>query len=757
MLRRLALVVALALAGSGCAYRMDIAAPPAQAETTKVFAADGSLITSLHAEENREQVALADMSPSLTAAVIAIEDSRFFAHKGVDLRALARALRRNAEAGEVRQGGSTITQQYVKNVLLDPKKTVHRKIREAVMAFQLERTHTKEAILAGYLNRIYFGNGAYGVQAASELYFHKPASALTLAEGALLAGLIQAPESYDPFTASDAAFARRQVVLARMRELHAAPDADIAAAEAAPLGVVAKPADTRYPAGYFVERVKRFVLDDPRFGATAAERRRLLFEDGLRIHTTIDLRLQQAAEDAVRAVLPNPATDPSGAVVVLDPRTGFVRALVGGRDFFGPEPEAKFDLATQGMRQTGSSFKPFVLAEALAQGISPQKVYDAPTTLTIPMPNGQAPWVVNNYEGEGGPPVSLVDATVHSINTVYAQLIEEVGPQKAIDMAHRLGVTGPLKPYPSAVLGSNEISVLDMASAYSTFAADGMHADPAFVTEITTADGSVLYRRPSTLHRAISTDIARGVTGILTQVVQRGTGTAAQLGDRPVAGKTGTANEWRDAWFVGYTPDLVTAVWVGFPERLRSMTPPATPINVTGGSWPAEIWHRLMEPALAGTPITPFPAPDVLPAPDQAAAPATVPLPDVRGQSEPKARSVLAAAGFKVETDRHPSRERAAGMVADQTPAPGTPVTPGSTVAIGVSSGPPRPVAVLTTIGFPVDEAARILRSSRLNVDIVVEDPPEGVRARPGQVWKQSPDGGAVVDEGSAVRLWARR
>ena len=764
MLRPLWLVVALALAGSGCAYRVDIAAPAAQAETTKVFAADGSLITNLHAEQDREQVPLSEMADPLKAAVLAIEDSRFFAHKGVDLRALARALRRNAEAGEVKEGGSTITQQYVKNVLLDPKKTVHRKIREAVMAFQIERTHTKAAILEGYLNRIYFGNGAYGVQAAAHLYFNKPASALTLAEGALLAGLIQAPESDDPFTAADTAFARRQVVLARMRELHAAPDADIAAAQAAPLGVVRKPAaGARYPAGYFVERVKRFVLDDPRFGATPADRRRLLFEEGLRIRTTVDLRIQQAAEEAVKSVLPNPATDPSGAVVVLDPHNGFVRALVGGRDFFGPEPEAKFDLATQGLRQTGSSFKPFVLAEALAQGISPQKVYEAPTSLTIPMPAGQKPWEVNNYEGEGGPPVNLVDATVHSINTVYAQLIEEVGPQKAIDMAHTLGIGGALKPYPSAVLGSNEISVLDVASAYSTFAADGLHADPVFVTEITRADGSVLYRRPSTLHRAIPTDVARGVTGILTQVVQRGTGIAAQLGDRPVAGKTGTANEWRDAWFVGYTPDLVAAVWVGFPERLRSMMPPATPIRVTGGSWPAEIWHKVMEPALSDTPISPFPAPEPAAAADQATVPAPPPapttaaLPDVRGQYETQARSVLEGAGFKVETDRRPSRERAAGMVADQMPAPGTPVTPGSTVVIGVSSGPPRPVSVLNMIGFPVDEAARILRASRLNIDIVVEDPPDGVKAHPGQVWKQSPDGGAVVDEGQTVRIWARR
>ena len=765
MVRRLWLLLALALAGSGCAYRVDIAAPAAQAETTKVFAADGSLITSLHAEQDREQVSLKEMAPALTAAVLAIEDSRFFEHKGVDLRAMARALRRNAAAGEVKEGGSTITQQYVKNVLLDPKKTVHRKIREAVMAMQIERTHTKEAILEGYLNRIYFGNGAYGVQSAAELYFGKPASALTLAEGALLAGLIQAPESYDPYAAPDAALSRRQVVLGRMRELRSADDGDIAAAEAAPLGVVAKHSDARYPAGYFVERVKRFILDDERFGPTPADRRRLLFEDGLRIRTTVDLRVQQAAEDAVKAVLPNQATDPSGAVVVLDPHTGFVRALVGGRDFFGSEPEAKFDLATQGMRQTGSSFKPFVLAEALAQGIPPDKVYEAPTTLTVPMLAGQEPWVVSNYEGEGGPPENLVDATVHSVNTVYAQLIQEVGPQKAIDMAHTLGISGPLQPYPSAVLGSNEITVLDMASAYSSFAGDGMHADPVFVTEITRADGSVLYRRPSTLRRAVPTAVARGVNSILSQVVQRGTGTAAQLGTRPVAGKTGTANERRDAWFVGYTPDLVTAVWDGFPERQRSMVPPATPIRVTGGSWPAQIWHRVMEPALADSPVNPFPVPEVAaPAqqlaastPPTAPAPQTVALPDVGGQFESQARSVLEAAGFRVQIEHRPTRERASGMVADQIPSPGTMVLPGSTVVIAVSSGPPRPVVVATTVGLSVDQAARMLQASGINVDIVVEDPPEGVKARPGRVWKQTPDGGALVDEGQTVRIWATR
>ena len=313
------------------------------------------------------------------------------------------------------------------------------------------------------------------------------------------------------------------------------------------------------------------------------------------------------------------------------------------------------------------------------------------------------------------------------------------------------------------MLGSNEVSVLDMASAYSTFAGDGMHADPVFVTEITRVDGSVLYRRPATLRRAIPTAVARGVTGILSQVVQRGTGTAAQLGARPVAGKTGTANEWRDAWFVGYTPELVTAVWVGFPERLRSMVPPATPIRVTGGSWPAQIWHRVMEPALGDSPITAFPMPELVIPQERIAAttpppaPAGVALPDVRGQYESQARTVLEAAGFKVETERRPTRERASGMVADQTPAPGTLVTPGATVLIGVSSGPPRPVVIVNSIGLSVDQAARMLQASGLSVDIVVEDPPEGAKVRPGRVWKQSPDAGALVDEGQTVRIWTSR
>jgi penicillin-binding protein 1A len=753
--RMVAPVLALALLGAGCAYQVDLVGAPRQAESTKILAADGSLITTLHAEQDREHVTLDAIAPVLRQAVVAIEDHRFFQHRGVDAKALLRAARRNAQAGEVVEGGSTITQQYVKNVLLDPRQTVHRKAREAVLAYELERRHSKETILERYLNTVYLGNGAYGMEAAAQLYFGKAAAAVTLAEAALLAGLIQAPERYDPLGTPDAARGRRSAVLQRMRELGVAGEAETAEADAAPLGVRPRlPSDAdRYPAAYFVERVKRLVLDDPRFGATAADRRRLLFEGGLRIRTTVDLGLQGKAEAAVAAVLPRADADPSAAVVIVDPRNGFVRALVGGRDFFGPGRGAKFDLATQGRRQTGSAFKPFVLAAALEAGLTPDQAFDAPTSLTVPVP-GQPPWAVENYEDEGGGRMSLLDATVHSINTVYAQLIVQVGPERAVETARALGVRSPLRPYPSAVLGTNEVTVLDMASAYSTLAADGMHSEPVLVTEITRPDGSVLYRRPATRRRVLPAEVSRQVNAVLGQVVARGTGVRAQLG-RPVAGKTGTAQQWRDAWFVGYTPDLAAAVWVGFPDRQSSMAPPATSIKVTGGSWPAEIWRRTMEAALDGIPPTDFPAPPAPAPPVALSAPAVVP--SVTGLPEGDARAVLAASGYEARVERRPSRQLPAGMVVEQAPAAGTLAAAGSPVTLVVSAGPPRSTAVPRLAGRTADEAATLLARAGLLADVLVDDPPAGVWSQPGRVWKQSPPPGSGLDEGQPVTFWVRR
>jgi penicillin-binding protein 1A len=755
MFSRLVCAVALTLGLGACAYDVEVAAPPPPAESTKVFAADGTLITTLHAEQDREPVALEDMAPTLRAAVLAIEDSRFYRHKGIDVRALLRALRANAASGEVKEGGSTITQQYIKNVLLDPEQTVDRKVREAVLAFHLERRLTKNTILERYLNRIYFGNGAYGVQAASILYFGKGASELNLAESALLAGIIQAPERHDPFSAPEDALARRNVVLDRMEDLGSASRAEVEAARAMPLGVGAEPAAERYPAPYFVERVKQFILDDERFGETPAERRRLLFEGGLRIDTTVDLVAQQSAEDAVAAVLTDPVNQPAAASAVIDPKNGFVRALVGGRDFFGADPQAKFDLATQGKRQSGSSFKPLVLAAAHLNGISPDRVFESPGSLSVPLSDGQPDWVVENYEGSGGPPVTLAEATVKSVNTVYAQLIMEIGPEKAVETARKMGIRSELKPYPSAVLGTNEVTVLDMASAYATLAADGMHSEPVFVTEVARADGSVLYRRPATRQRVLPAETARMVNTTLTGVIEHGTGVKAQIG-RPAAGKTGTAQQWRDAWFVGYTPDLAGAVWVGFPDRQRSMVPPATPMNVTGGSWPAEIWQKTMSGALAAVPPTPFPTPTPVLAAAPTPSPERIPVPDLGGIPEADAHAQLTAAGFVVSVEHRPSDFVAAGLVARQIPTAWSLVSPGAPLTLVISTGAPKPVTVPDLVGLTVEEAAKAAEAAGLVAEVLVEPPPDGVSARPGRVWKQSTPAGKTVDEGSSVRLWAR-
>jgi penicillin-binding protein 1A len=442
-------------------------------------------------------------------------------------------------------------------------------------------------------------------------------------------------------------------------------------------------------------------------------------------------------------------------MVILDPANGYVRALVGGRDFFGGTPEAKFDLATQGMRQSGSSFKPFVLAAALDRGVPLEKVLDAPGSLNVPMPDGQPDWVVENYEGSGGPPTNLTEATVASVNTVYAQLITEIGPQAAVDMARSLGVRSDLEPYPSAVLGTNEVTVLDMASAYGTFAADGVHAEPVLVTEITRADGSVLYRRPSTRARVLSAEVARKVTAVLGEVVNRGTGVRAQIG-RAVAGKTGTAQQWRDAWFVGYTPDLVGAVWIGFPDGQRSMTPPATPLKVTGGSWPAEIWNRAMSAALAEVPPNPFPSPEPAAAADPG-PPSSVAVPEVAGLPEAEAKARLEAAGLVMAAESRASRDRPAGAVVDQTPAAGALAAPGSAVTVTVSTGPPRTVTVPGVLGRSVDEVARLLAEAGLTVEVVVAEPDGSQSGRPGRVWKQEPGAGGTLDEGQAVRVFARR
>jgi penicillin-binding protein 1A len=761
--RHLVVVVVAAVAAGACSYtppEIDVA-PPATAESSKIYAADGSLLTTLHAEENRENVALDDLPRHLHDAVLAIEDARFFEHKGVDVKAVLRAAVTNTAEGDVVEGGSTITQQYVKNTILGPERTFERKIEEALLAVQMERRYTKERILELYLNTIYFGNGAYGVQAAAHEYFGVDASELTLPQSALLAGLIRAPSQTDPYDRPDAATTRRNLVLRRMASLGWVDDAVTDAAREEPLGLAEAADVPRYPAPHLVEKVKRFVLDDPRFGETPGERQGLLFGGGLRIQTTIDLELQAQAEDAIAKVLSDPGRDPDAAVLALEPATGFVRAMVGGKDFFGGGAQAKVDLATGGNgRPAGSSFKPLVLAGALEKGVSLDKVYAAPPKISIPLPDG--PWEPQNYEGSGGGEASLFEATVRSYNTVYAQLIMEVGPQEAVTTAARLGVLSPLDPYPSAVLGTNLVRPLDMAAAFATFANRGTRVRPTFVTKITRSDGTILYQHRHEQERVLDRRIADQVNGVLQAAVERGTGTRAKIG-RPVAGKTGTGQEWRDAWFVGYTPDLVAAVWTGFAEEgKRSMVPPTTRIRVTGGSWPAQIWQLFMTAALAEVPVTPFAEPEALPelppetGPDPV-DPSTLPrVPDIVGMPAAQAEEMLRRQGFVVERQETPSDEYPPGYVASQSPRAGSRVPAGSAVLISIANGSVESAPVPDVLAMDEARAVRVIEDAGFIARVVREQEPPapGAGRRTGLVWKQSPAGATRRAVGTTVTIW---
>ncbi len=741
----------LAILANGCSWQprsLEAAAPAALAESSKVLAADGSLVTAVHAEENREIVPLTRIPEVLRDAVVAIEDQRFWHHGGVDTKSVARALYANARRGTVAEGGSTITQQYVKNRLVGPERHVRRKVQEAALAYQLEHRHPKERILELYLNTIYLGNGTYGVEAAARRYFGVSVESVTLGQAALLAGLIRAPSKNDPFQRPDQAAARRRLVLDKMVALgHIAPhEADAAASEAV---VVPRPRQERYPAPHFVEAVKRFILDDPRFGASPEARQDLLFRGGLRIFTTLDLEKQAWAEKAVERVLGEPGRDPAAAVVSLEPRTGYVRALVGGRDFFEGGPHSSFDLATQGRRPAGSAFKPFVLAAALQAGIPLTTTYDAPSRLVVPLPGPH--WEIHNYEGQGGGRMGLAEATTDSVNTVYAQVILDVGPREAVATAARMGITSPLLPYPSAVLGTNDVAPLEMAAAYATLANRGTAVPPTFVTKVVKPDGTLLYEAQPVQQRVLEEATADTSVDVLRQVMERGTGVEARIG-RPAAGKTGTGQQWRDAWFVGFTPELATSVWVGFPDRQVSMVPPVTRVRVTGGSWPAHIWQLYMSAALAQTPVTPFP---VSPPASAAAGQPERPVPSVVGMPVEHAEATLTGEGFRAQRRTRPSGDYPPGYVVGQTPPIGSTAPGGSPVVLEVA-GDTAGRHVPDVLDRTRDEATRLLADAGLPADVIVRAEPEsaGAATRRGRVWKQSPQAGAGAGGRNQVTIY---
>ena len=532
------------------------------------------VLARLVGSESRKIVTSDQIAPVMKQAIVAIEDKRFFEHRGIDVRGIVRAVWQDLRNKKVVQGGSTITQQFVKNAYLTSKRSLSRKLKEAALAWQIDQVWSKDKILTNYLNTIYFGNGAYGIERAAQIYFGHGASKLTLAEAALLAGIPSDPSLYNPVTDPKAAHARRHEVLQAMLDQTDITYNEFRLANRTPLP---KPEDihrlgVRGPAQYFVDYVKQQLVDQYGSGK--------VFGGGLKVTTTIDLGLQQRARAAISKWLSGPYV-PAAALVALDPRDGRVLAMVGGDNY----RQSQFNLAVQGERQPGSSFKPFVLAAALRQGIAPTTVFESkPVTISL----GDRDWYVRNYEGSNLGSIDLTNATVYSDNTVYAQLTQLVQPKAVVKVAHDLGITSPLRNYFAIGLGAEAVNPLEMARAFASFANGGERVD-----------GSIFKNRPRVVlsvngkqnapraHRAISETNAQIVNRILQQVVQSGTGKRAALPDRPVAGKTGTTENYGDAWFVGYTPQLAVAVWVGYPNTLRPMLTEFHGYAVAGGTFPA--------------------------------------------------------------------------------------------------------------------------------------------------------------------------
>ncbi len=582
-----------------------------------VVDADGNEIAEFRAFELTVPIRYRDIPQVVKDAVVAIEDRRFWEHRGVDPEGIVRAALENWEEGEVVQGGSTITQQYVKNTYTTGERDISRKLREALIATRLERHLSKDQILFRYLNTTYFGDGAYGIGAAAESYFGKPVSELTLSEAALLAGAIASPGRYGPRVNAEVAESRRITVLRAMRDQDLITRGQFRHARRhhlwyAPLGPAPGPATVvqappeggarAYP--YFVDYVRR-VLEE-RYG------HRQLYRGGLRIETTLDPRLQAMAEASVDETLSGTEAPLEMSLVSVDPATGHVRAFVGGRDF--AESQVNLGLGGSAGMQPGSSFKTFVLAAALEQGIDPETTFDAPASMEFP---GCDPTcTVNNYDFDDHGTETLRTATHQSTNTVYAQLIEQLGPQTVAEMAHRLGVSAidPARPYGiSLALGAYEVSPLDMAAGYATLANRGVRQDVTPIRRVLDHEGNVLEDNTAPQGTPVlDPAVADTVTDVLGGVITEGTGEAADIG-RPAAGKTGTTQEYRAAWFAGYTPQLSTAVWMGYrdiPEPLVGIKGVA---SVSGGTFPAETWGRYMAAAHDGWPVVPFVEPGPLP------------------------------------------------------------------------------------------------------------------------------------------------
>ena len=597
----IAILVAGVFAGASAALsNCNLASlkPVLIGQNSFVYAADGSLLGAIPAERNRQPVRLQEMSDSVERATIAIEDRRFYDHGGLDWEGILRAAWINFESGEIKQGGSTITQQLVRNLYIGNERSYSRKIKEACLARKLEDQQGKDWILRTYLNQVYFGNHAYGVEAAAQTYFSKPAAKLDLVQSALIAGLPQAPSVYNPFERPSEAVRRRNDVLLAMREAGYITQAELKQAVQTPLELKAGHLYTRIREPFFFSFVREQLIE--KYGANTVR------GGGLKVYTTIVPRFQKMAIRAIKDTL-NQKNDPASALVSINPKNGAIRAMTAvapGRK------NLQFNLAAQGRRQAGSAFKTFVLTEAVRRGINP----DSTTYMSAPFhwqPDPLSePWDVSTYSHSYLGAVNITQATLASDNTVYARLTLDVGPENVVRTARAMGITTKLQPVASIGLGSNSVSVLEMASAYATLAAGGVHAKPMAIRKVVLPNGKVDigadWGKPKR-KRVFSDGVAYTVNQILRQNVLAGTGTGANPGFF-AAGKTGTTDDHGDAWFAGITTNASTVVWVGYPNAQISMSN-VHGITVAGGTFPATIWGLFMRAAFGRNPPGEWPLP----------------------------------------------------------------------------------------------------------------------------------------------------
>ncbi|MHB1335011.1 MAG: PBP1A family penicillin-binding protein [Candidatus Humimicrobiaceae bacterium] len=758
--------------------------PSLIAETSMVYAIDGSILTEFHASENREIITFDKMSENIKNAAVAVEDKRFYTHQGVDYKRIFGALINDIRTKDYSQGASTITQQYVKNVYFSSEKTLRRKINEALVAIQIERSYTKDKILEMYLNTVYFGSGSYGIEKAAQTYFGINAKDLSVSESALLAGLLRAPEVYSPFNSLENAISRRTVVLNLMKEQGFIDEEQYRQAVEDPIilntNVNTSGQEENRFAPFFIDYVKQ-QLYDKKF--TDFD----VFKGGLRIYTTLDKDLQIKAENSFKKIFKEPI-GPSYSLISVDSNNGYIYAIVGGKDY----SISKFNIATQGKRQPGSVFKVPVLLESIIKNIPPETTFNPNGPISIDIA-GSKPWIVDNYGGEKFVeplnPMNIVDATIHSVNVVYAQLIMQIGAENVEKLLNSMDIFD-IGSNPAIALGGLEkgITPLDVSKIFSTIASGGVYHEPVCILKITDSSGNVLFeydpQNSKATKKVFEEPQAFLATQILQRVINEGTGKAAGIG-RPAAGKTGTTSDLRDAWFAGYTPELTTVVWMGYQESNKAMEP-INKRNVTGGAFPAQIWGEFMKEALKGRPIVQFKTPEntlteiqickdsgMLPTywcPSESLesrlfvkgmAPTKycnihnkITVPELTGLSADEARQILQGLFFNINEAVEPNNEYAADIVFRTDPSGGTVVEAidniNPQITIFISQGK-QTVKMPDLTGQTKANAESILAGLGFSISNVIYD----FSSQPSDViFNQDPAPDTDIDSGAIITIY---